>query len=88
MEAIWKQMPTDMFLENVLCFLDIDTRRAFNVNPRKLALPQLNIYPPRRVGILNLVELPNGAEIIYDNDTYIFTPNRNLMNFQRQRYET
>lgn len=28
MESIWKQLPNDLFLENVLCFLDVDTRRC------------------------------------------------------------
>jgi hypothetical protein len=86
MEAIWKQLPNDLFLENVVCFLDVDTRRAFNVTPRKLAIPKLNIHTPIQIGNVTRVKLADGAEIIYDSDSYIFSPRRDRITFTHQRY--
>ena len=73
-------------VERVVRHMDIDTRRAFNVTPRKLTIPPLNIHTPKHVENATLVKLAGGAEIIYNNDSYIFSPRRDRITFTHQRY--
>ena len=75
-------------IERVARHTDIDTRLAFNVTPRKLVIPPLNIHTPIQIGNMTLVKIADGAEIIYDKDYYIFSPSRDRITFMHQRFET
>ena len=96
MDEIWKRIPYDI-LERIAHFADIDTRRAMGFGPRKIVVPDLNIHPPKRVQafiypklrneMLNIVNLGNGARILYDDDTYIFYEGAR-MKFKRWRFNT
>ena len=91
-----KQLPYDC-PERIARFADIDTRRAMGFGPRKIVVPDLNIHPPKRVQaliypqlrneMLNIVNLGDGARILYDDDTYIFYKG-SRMKFKRKRFET
>jgi hypothetical protein len=74
--------------QRIADFADIDTRRAMGFPPRKLVVPDLNIYPPRRVGILNLIKLPSGAEFVYEDDTCMCYRRSTPFNFKRPRFTT
>jgi hypothetical protein len=74
--------------ERIARHADIDTRRAMGIMPRKLMFKKLNIHTPVQIGNVSLVKLAGGAEIIYNNDTYIFSARRNRMTFKRQRFTT
>ena len=73
-------------IERVARHMDIDTRRAFNVTPRKLVIHPLNIHTPKQVGNATLVKLTGGAEIIYNSDSYIFSSRRDKTTFTYQRF--
>jgi len=73
-------------VERVARHMDIDTRWAFNVTPRKLMIPPLNIHTPKQVGNATLVKLAGGVEIIYNNDSYLFSPRRDRITFTHQRF--
>jgi len=46
MEEVWKKLPNDL-IRHILCFCDIDTRRAFGLKPQRNRLPifDLKIKP-------------------------------------------
>ena len=81
---IWSRLPCDL-VEHIAHFSDIDTRRAMGFGPRKIVFQHLNIHTPKQVGNVTLVKLADGAEIIYDSDSYIFTPRRDRITFAHQR---
>jgi len=75
-------------VERVARHMDIDTRRSIGFPPRKLMIPPLNIHTPKQVGNATLVKLADGAEIIYNNDSYIFSPRRDRITLTQQRFES